>query len=80
MLVFIVSDVVPPDMTIYQRKKFRHDAKKFFWDKPYLYRTCADEIIRRCVHVVEMLSFFEACHSSPLVGNHSGMWTAHKML
>ena len=80
MLVFIVSNVVPLDLTFYQRKKFRHDLKKFFWDEPYVYRACTDEIIRRCVHVVEMLSVLEACHSSPMGGHHSGIHTSHKIL
>ena len=29
---------------------------------------------------VDMLSVLEACHSSPVGGHHSGIWTAHKIL
>ena len=54
--------------------------KKFFWDEPYLYRSCADGIIQRCVPECEMLSVLEACHSSPVGGHHSGIWTAYKVL
>ena len=57
-----------------------HDVKKFFWDEPYFYRSCADGLIRRCVPKVEMLIVLEACHSSPMGGNHTGIWTAHKIL
>ena len=57
-----------------------YDLKKFFWDEPYLYRSCADRLIRRCVPECEMLSVLEACHSSPVGGHHSGIRTAHKIL
>ena len=77
---YLASDIVPPDLSFHQRKKFMHDVKKFFWDEPYLYRSFADGIIRRCVPEVEMLSVLEACHSSPVGGHHSGIQTAHKIL
>ena len=32
-----------------------------WWDDLYLYRSCADGLIRRCVPKVEMLSVLEAC-------------------
>ena len=57
-----------------------YDVKKFFWDEPYLYRSCADGLIRCCVPECEMLSVLEACHSSPVGGHHSGIQTAHKIL
>nr|GFB37167.1 reverse transcriptase domain-containing protein [Tanacetum cinerariifolium] len=32
-------------MTSQQRQKFFKDARHYFWDDPYLFRTCADQII-----------------------------------
>nr|GFB81055.1 reverse transcriptase domain-containing protein [Tanacetum cinerariifolium] len=32
-------------MTSQQKKKFFKDARHYFWDDPYLFRTCADQII-----------------------------------
>ena len=57
-----------------------HDVKKFCWDEPYLYWTCADGLISCSVLEVEMLCFLEACHSSFVGGHHSGIRTAHKIL
>ena len=57
-----------------------YDVNKFFWDEPYLYRRCADGLIRCCVPEVEMMSVLEACHSLPVGGHHSGIRTAHKIL
>ena len=63
-----------------KEKKFRYDVKKFFWDEPYLYRSCAYGLIRCCVPECEMLSVLEACHSSAVGGPHSGIRTTHKIL
>ena len=41
---YLSSDLVLWDLTLYQRKKFLHDVMKFFWDDPYLYRSCADGV------------------------------------
>nr|GFB22921.1 reverse transcriptase domain-containing protein [Tanacetum cinerariifolium] len=37
-------------MTSQQKQKFFKDARHYFWDDPYLFRTCADQIIRRCAY------------------------------
>ncbi|GKF26116.1 reverse transcriptase domain-containing protein, partial [Tanacetum coccineum] len=36
-------------MSSQQKKKFFKDVKHYFWDDPYLFKICADQIIRRCV-------------------------------
>ena len=77
---YLASNIIPSDLSFHQRKKFMYDVKKFFWDEPYLNRSCVDGLIRRCVSVVEMLSVLEACHFSPVGGHHSCIRTAHKIL
>nr|GEY33840.1 reverse transcriptase domain-containing protein [Tanacetum cinerariifolium] len=44
-------------MTSQQKHKFFKDARHYFWDDPYLFRTCPDQIIRRCVAGQEALTF-----------------------
>ena len=46
---YLVSDIVPSDLSFHQRKKFMHDVKKFFWDDPFIYRSCGDGLICSCV-------------------------------
>ena len=46
---FLVKGVTPIDMDWRQKKKFKHDAKFFFWDEPFMYKQCSDGIIRRFV-------------------------------
>ncbi|GJZ35488.1 reverse transcriptase domain-containing protein [Tanacetum coccineum] len=42
-------------MSTQQKRKFFKDIKHYFWDDPYLFRTCADQIIRRCSSVENLV-------------------------
>ncbi|GKC14260.1 reverse transcriptase domain-containing protein [Tanacetum coccineum] len=66
-------------MTTQHKKKFFKDVKHYFWDDPYLFRTCADQIIRRCVHGQEANDLLKACHEGPTGGHHSANLTARKV-
>ncbi|XP_012854372.1 PREDICTED: uncharacterized protein LOC105973875 [Erythranthe guttata] len=46
---YLVSHVLPPELTFHQRKKFLHDVNFYFWEEPFLFRQCSDLVIRRCV-------------------------------
>nr|GEV04175.1 reverse transcriptase domain-containing protein [Tanacetum cinerariifolium] len=60
------------------KKKFFKDVKHYFWDDPYLFRICADQIIRRCVHGKEAFDILKACHEGPTGGHHGANLTAEK--
>nr|GEZ55838.1 reverse transcriptase domain-containing protein [Tanacetum cinerariifolium] len=66
-------------MTSQQKKKFFKDARHYFWDDPYLFRTCADQIIRRCVAGKEAIDILDACHSGPTGGYYGASYTAKKV-
>ena len=57
---------------INKRKKIFHDVKFYFWDEPYLFKKCADQIIRRCVLEAEQHSIIDHCHAKE-VGGHFGV-------
>nr|GEX29850.1 DNA-directed DNA polymerase [Tanacetum cinerariifolium] len=63
-----------------QKKKFFKDVKHYFWDDPYLFRICADQIIRRCVHGQEAYDILKDCHEGPTEGHHGDNFTAKKKL
>nr|GFB81820.1 reverse transcriptase domain-containing protein [Tanacetum cinerariifolium] len=65
-------------MTSQQKQKFFKDARHYFWDDPYLFRTCADKIIRRCVAGKEAIDILNACHSGPTGGHYEANYTAKK--
>nr|GEX77235.1 reverse transcriptase domain-containing protein [Tanacetum cinerariifolium] len=65
-------------MSSQQKKKFFKNIKHYFWDDPYLFRICADQIIRRCVHGQEAYDILKACHEGPAEGHRSANFTAKK--
>ncbi|XP_075518285.1 uncharacterized protein LOC142552395 [Primulina tabacum] len=46
---YLSSKFIPPHFTYQQKKKFFSDVKYYLWEDPYLFRICADSIIRRCI-------------------------------
>ncbi|GJY74276.1 reverse transcriptase domain-containing protein [Tanacetum coccineum] len=46
---YLVGNVLVKGMSSQQKKKFFKDIRHYFWDDPYLFWICADQIIRRCV-------------------------------
>ncbi|GKB89660.1 reverse transcriptase domain-containing protein [Tanacetum coccineum] len=63
-------------MSSQQKKKFFKDVKHYFWDEPYLFRICADQMIRRCVHGQEAIDILAACHNGPTRGHYGAYYTA----
>nr|GEV53891.1 reverse transcriptase domain-containing protein [Tanacetum cinerariifolium] len=66
-------------MSSQQKKEFFKDVKHYFWDDPYLFWICADQIIRRCVHGQEAYDILKACHEGPTGGHHRANLTAKKL-
>ncbi|GJU04170.1 reverse transcriptase domain-containing protein [Tanacetum coccineum] len=66
-------------MSTKQKRKFFKDVKHYFWDDPYLFRICADQIIRRCVFGQEALEIFKACHEGPTGGHYRANITPRKV-
>nr|GEX39581.1 reverse transcriptase domain-containing protein [Tanacetum cinerariifolium] len=52
-------------MTSQQKNKFFKDVKHYFWDDPFLFKICTDQVIRWCVHYKEALKILIACHNGP---------------
>nr|GEV69959.1 reverse transcriptase domain-containing protein [Tanacetum cinerariifolium] len=53
-------------MSTQQKNKFFKDVKHYFWDDPFLFKICADQVIWRYVHGKEALDILEACHNGPM--------------
>nr|GFA86683.1 reverse transcriptase domain-containing protein [Tanacetum cinerariifolium] len=66
-------------MSTRQKNKFFKDVKHYFWDDPFLFKICADQVIWRCVHGKEALDILEACHNKPTGGHHGANLTAKKV-
>nr|GEU65724.1 reverse transcriptase domain-containing protein [Tanacetum cinerariifolium] len=76
---FHAGNFIKKGLTSQQKKKFFKDVKHYFWDDPYLFQICADQIIRWCVHGQKAFDILKACHKGPTGGHHSANLTAKKV-
>nr|GEV01491.1 reverse transcriptase domain-containing protein [Tanacetum cinerariifolium] len=66
-------------MSSQQKNKFFKDVKHYFWDDPFLFKICVDQVIRRCVHDQEAINILKACHYGPTGGHHGPNLIAKKV-
>nr|GEX74828.1 reverse transcriptase domain-containing protein [Tanacetum cinerariifolium] len=66
-------------MSSQQKIKFFKDVKHYFWDDPFLFKICADQVIWRCVHGKEAIDIFKACYNGPTGGHHGPNYTVKKV-
>jgi hypothetical protein len=65
---YIVAAYIPPGA---DKKKIVRESRLHLWDDPYLYRVCADGLLRRCIPAFKTWKILQHCHSSPY-GVHYG--------
>nr|GEW83705.1 reverse transcriptase domain-containing protein [Tanacetum cinerariifolium] len=66
-------------MSSQQKKKFFKHVTPYFWDDPYLFKICVDQVIRRCVYGQEAVDILTACHNGPTGGHHGANLTGKKV-
>nr|GEZ76130.1 reverse transcriptase domain-containing protein [Tanacetum cinerariifolium] len=66
-------------MSSQQKSKFFKDVKHYFWDDPYLFKNCTDQVIRRCISGQEAIEILKACHYGPTGGHHGLNYTTRKV-
>nr|GEZ93749.1 reverse transcriptase domain-containing protein [Tanacetum cinerariifolium]GEZ93761.1 reverse transcriptase domain-containing protein [Tanacetum cinerariifolium]GEZ93830.1 reverse transcriptase domain-containing protein [Tanacetum cinerariifolium] len=73
------GNFVVKGMSSQQKNKFFKDVKHYFWDDPFLFKICVDQVIRRCVHGQEAIDILKACQYGPTRGHHGPNYTAKKV-
>ena len=77
---YLVTGQIPAQWTSQQKRKFLTDIKKYYFDDPYLFKYCPDQIMRRCVPNDEHIRILTFCHSEACGGHFSARKTADKIL
>ncbi|GJR54949.1 reverse transcriptase domain-containing protein [Tanacetum coccineum] len=77
---YLVADIIPKGMMYQQKNKFFSDLKHYFWEEPYLFKVCSDEMIRCCVSGPETRTILDQCHHGPTDGHYGPNITAKKVL
>ncbi|GKB11561.1 reverse transcriptase domain-containing protein, partial [Tanacetum coccineum] len=76
---YLAGNFIVKGMSSQQKNKFFKDVKHYFWDDPYLFKICADQVIWWCVSGQEAIDILKACHSGPTVGYYGASYTAKKV-
>ncbi|GJX59086.1 reverse transcriptase domain-containing protein [Tanacetum coccineum] len=76
---YIVGKIVPPNWTPEKRRRFFSQVKNYFWDEPYAFKLCSNNVMRRCVAGNEILKILAHCHTGPTGGHHSASITGRKV-
>jgi hypothetical protein len=77
---FLVSGYLPAHWSTQDKRKFLNEVKNFYWDDPYLFKYCPDQIFRRCIPDNEVSSVIKFCHSEACGGHFSSKKTTAKIL
>ncbi|GKC09256.1 reverse transcriptase domain-containing protein [Tanacetum coccineum] len=76
---YIVGKIVPQNWTPKKRRRFFSQVKNYFWDEPYEFKLCSNNVMRRCVAGNEIHEILAHCHSGPTGGHHSASITKRKV-
>ncbi|GKD26666.1 DNA-directed DNA polymerase [Tanacetum coccineum] len=62
-----------------KKRRFFSQVKNYFWDEPYTFRLCPNNVMRRCIAGNEILEILAHCHSRLTRGHHSASITGRKV-
>nr|GFA21755.1 hypothetical protein [Tanacetum cinerariifolium] len=63
--ILVALDWDLPFELMYDASDFAIDVKHYFWDDPFLFKICADQVIRRCFHGQEAVDIIKASIIDP---------------
>lgn len=69
-----------PTINYQAKKRLMYEARKYFWDDPYLFKVCGDNMVRRCVAYEEVSFILNYWHSFEVRGHLGISRIAHKVL
>jgi len=77
---FLVLGQLLAHWSTQDKRKFLNEVRNFYWDDPYLFKYCPDQIFRRCIPDNEVSSVIKFCHSEACGGHFSSRKTTAKIL
>ncbi|RVW18663.1 hypothetical protein CK203_102660 [Vitis vinifera] len=77
---FLVTGEVPSDWSAQDKRHFLAKIHAYYWEEPFLFKYCADQIIRKCVPEQEQSGILSHCHDSACGGHFASQKTAMKVI
>ena len=66
---FLTTGDIPVEWKGQDRKYFFAKIHSYYWEEPFLFKYCADQIIRKCVPEEEQQGILNHCHESACGGH-----------
>ncbi|WKA10518.1 hypothetical protein VitviT2T_028084 [Vitis vinifera] len=66
---FLVTGEVPSEWSAQDKRHFFAKIHAYYWEEPFLFKYCADQIIRKCVPEQEQSGILSHCHDSACGGH-----------
>ena len=77
---FLTTGEIPIEWKGQDKKYFFAKIHSYYWEEPFLFKYCADQIIRKCVPEEEQQGILTHCHESACGGHFASQKTAMKVL
>ena len=77
---FLVTGELPIEWKAQGKKFFHAKVQSYYWEEPYLFKYCADQIIRKCVPEGEQEGILSHYHDSACGGHFASHKTTMKVL
>ncbi|KAL6325711.1 hypothetical protein AAG906_023595 [Vitis piasezkii] len=75
---YLVTGEVPSEWSAQDKRHFFAKIHAYYWEEPFLFKYCADQIIRKCVPEQEQSGILSHCHDSACGGHFASQKTAMK--
>ena len=66
---YLVTREIPSEWSSQDKKNFFAKVQAYYWDEPFLFKYCADQIIRKCVPEQEKHGILSHCHGNACGGH-----------
>ncbi|RVW33147.1 Retrovirus-related Pol polyprotein from transposon 17.6 [Vitis vinifera] len=77
---YLVTGEIPREWNAQDRKHFFAKIHAYYWEEPFLFKYCADQIIRKCVPEEEQQGILNHCHENACGGHFASQKTTMKVL
>ncbi|KAJ9678155.1 hypothetical protein PVL29_022905 [Vitis rotundifolia] len=77
---YLVTGETPSEWKAQDKRHFFAKIHAYYWEEPFLFKYCADQIIRKCVPEQEQQGILSHCHENACGGHFASQKTAMKVL
>ncbi|RVW26884.1 hypothetical protein CK203_116462 [Vitis vinifera] len=77
---YLVTGEVSSEWKAQDKKHFFAKIHAYYWEEPFLFKYCVDQIIRKCVPEQEQRGILSNCHESACGGHFASQKTTMKVL